>query len=219
MKKTIALAILFIASYSVTHAQIKKDAILLGGQVGFSSSKSAELPSTPSIKYNNALFNISAGKATKENAVVGLYGGYGNGKNENVYSNNTSNIATTTNTSAGVFYREYKSLGKNFYFFGEVNAGYRGYKQEYENKVLNTTSFTKRTETGAELGLTPGVSYQLLKKMQLEILMPSFADLSYTTTKNSGTNVTTTTGNAFRFNTSLSNSFLNSLAVGFKFVL
>lgn len=219
MKKTIAMAVLFTAAYSVTHAQIKKDAVLLGGQVSFYSSKTSDNSTPPNTTNNNAFVNISAGKAIKENTVVGLYGGYGQGKSENIYSNNSSNKSTGTNTSAGVFYRKYKGLGKNFYFFGEVNAGYRGYKQDYENKAFGTTTTTTSTETGAELGLTPGLSYQLFKKMQLEVVMPSFAGLRYATTKNSGSNITTTKGNSFQFSTSLNNSVLNSLAVGFKFVL
>jgi hypothetical protein len=219
MKKTIAMAVLCSAAYSVTHAQIKKDAILLGGQVSVYSSKSSDNSTPPNTINNNAVFNLSAGKAIKENTVVGIYGGYGQGKNENIYSNSSSSKSTGTNTSAGVFYRKYKGLGKNFYFFGEANAGYRGYKQEYENKVIGATTTTTNTETGVELGLTPGLSYQLCKKMQLEILMPAFAGLRYATTKNSGSNITTTKGNLFQFSTSLNNSALNSLAVGFKFVL
>jgi hypothetical protein len=219
MKKTIAMAVLFTAAYSGTHAQIKKDAILLGGQVSVYSSKTSDNSTPPNTTNNNAFLNLSAGKAIKENTVIGIYGGYGQGTNENINSNSSSNKSTGTNTSAGIFYRKYKGLGKNFYFFGEINAGYRGYKQEYENKVIGVTTTSTSTETGAELGLTPGLSYQLFKKMQLEVVMPSFAGLRYATTKNSGTNSTTTKGNIFQFSTSLNNSLLNSLAVGFKFVL
>lgn len=219
MKKTIAMAVLFTAAYSVTHAQIKKDAVLLGGQISFSSSKSSNNSTPPNTATNNVFLNLSAGKAIKENTVIGIYGGYGQGKIEAVYPNSTSNISTTSNTAAGAFYRKYKTLGKSFYFFGEVNAGFRGYKQENENKVIGATTTSTYTETGVELGLTPGLSYQLCKKMQLEVLMPSFAGLRYATTKNSGTNVTTAKGNLFQFNTSLNNSLLNSLALGFKFVL
>lgn len=219
MKKTILMAVFCTAAYSVTHAQIKKDAILLGGEVSVYSSKSSDNSTLPNNNINSTFLNLSAGKAIKENTIVGIYGGYGQGKNENIYSSSTSNKSTITSTAAGVFYRKYKPLGKSFYFFGEINAGYSANKQEYENKVIGATTTTTSTVSGAVLGLTPGLSYQLFKKMQLEVLMPSFAGLQYATTKNSGSNIPTTKGNLFQFSTSLNNSLLNSLAVGFKFVL
>jgi Autotransporter beta-domain len=219
MKQTIALAILCIAAHAVIHAQIQKNAVLLGGQISFYSSKSADASNTPSTNTNNAFFNISAGKAIRENTVVGIYGGYGQGKTEYIFSNSTSNTSAATTSSAGIFYRKYKGLGRKFYFLGELNAGYRRYKQENENKVTGATAVSTNTETGVEMGLTPGLSYQLLKKMQLEVLMPAFAGLRYATTKNSGTNIATSTGNVFQFSTSLNNSLLNSMAVGFKLIL
>lgn len=219
MMKTLTLTAAFAAFALTAAAQIKKDAVLLGGQVSVYNSKSNTNTAPPNTTNYNVFLNLSAGKAIKENTVVGLYGGYGQGKNENIYANNSSSKLTSTNSAAGVFYRKYKNLGKNFYFFGEVNAGYRSLKQESENKVVNTITTTSYTETGGELGLTPGLSYQLFKKMQLEVLMPSFAGVRYMATKNSGSNTAVQKGNSFQFNTSLNGGLFNGLAVGFRFVL
>lgn len=82
MKKTIAMAVLFTAAYSVTHSQIKKDAVLLGGQISFSGSKSSNNSTPPNTATNNVFLNLSAGKAIKENTIIGIYGGYGRGKSK-----------------------------------------------------------------------------------------------------------------------------------------
>ena len=219
MKKFVAFTLILSACCIFTHAQIKKDAVLLGGQVSVYSSKPSGNSASPKTNNNNIFLNLSVGKAIKENTVIGLYGGYGQGKNENIYSISASNISTSTTTSAGIFYRKYKSLGKNFYFFGELNAGYRGYKQEYENRVIGAITTSADTENGVELGLTPGISYRLFKKLQLEVLMPSFAGLRYATTKNSGSNITTTKGSLFQLSSNLNSGLLNNMALGFKFVL
>ncbi len=219
MTKILTLTTALITCGFIAKAQIKKDAVLLGGQISFYDSKSSNSNTLPNTKNNYAFFNLSVGKAIKQNTVVGVYGGYGKNKSESIQTSSSSNKATSTSSSAGVFYRSYKPLGKHFYFFGQINAGYSGYKQEFENKVIGSVITNTHTENGAELGLTPGVSYQVYKKLQLEVLIPSFAGIRYATTKDWGTNSTSTKGSLFQFNTSLNGGLFNGLAVGFKFVL
>lgn len=221
MTKTLTLTAVLAACYLFSNAQIKKDAVLLGGQVSVNSTKTkvTPTPANPTRENSGMVITLSAGKAVKENTVVGLYGGYGTAKSSDTYSNNSSNSSESSNTTAGVFYRKYKGLSKNFYFFGELNAGYTGYKQQYENKTAGIINTSTNTTTGAELGVTPGISYQVLKKMQIEILMPSFAGIRYSVNKNTGTNTTTQKGNSFQFNSSLNGGFINGLAVGFRLVL
>ncbi len=216
MKKIVTFTTVFTCCYLFTTAQIKKDAMLLGGQVSVYSAKNANNTNPPDTKYNNSLLSLNIGTAFKQNNIIGIYGAYGQGKSVNQYSSTSTYALKQSNYRAGIFYRKYKSLLKNFYFFGEANAGYTGGKQTatYPVAVNNTT----QTYSGAELGLTPGFSYQVCKKMQLEILMPSFVGLQYATTKNT-TQQNTIKGNSFSFNTSLNSGLFNGLAAGFKFIL
>ena len=217
MKKIILPALVFTGSYLFTNAQIKKDAILLGGQVSFYSAKNTGTPTPPDSKNNGAALNLSLGKAVNENTVAGVYAGYGKNKAENYYNGSTYYTSTTSNYSAGLFYRKYKNFTKNCYFFGEINGGFSGYKQSTEN-VQPSSNKSVYTQNGIQLGITPGLSYQIYKKLQLEILIPSVAGISYASTKS--TNQTTTIkGSIFQLSTSLNASLLNNVALGFKFVL
>lgn len=210
----------FITAFTVLHlfssAQIKKDAVLLGGHISFGSNKTSTTPASSETKNNSATFNLLAGKAFKQNQVFGLYGGYGQSKSENIFTNNT---ATTTNTSysAGVFYRHYKNLSKNFYFFGEATAGYNGNKSVNKNQQPATKSTF--TNNGVAIGISPGISYQVCNKLQLEVLMPQFAGLQYGSTKSTANNGSVSKSSGFNFSTNLNTSLLNSLALGFKFIL
>jgi Outer membrane protein beta-barrel domain len=219
MKKAFTL-LLFIAGGLASTAQIKKGAILLGGQLGFNNSSSDYTSNTPpntpqNQKNKGANFGIAIGTAIKDNVVVGINAGYGYYKNENTVGI-TSFTSTTDQYNFGVFYRQYKSLGRNFYFLGEAGIGYNGSKQTEKNTpVINDVT---RKSSGLQLYLSPGVSYQVIKKLQLEILIPGIVSAGYNKTK-SASQVNNTTQDNFSINTNLNGSPLNSLAVGFRFIL
>jgi Outer membrane protein beta-barrel domain len=219
MKKTFALLV-FIAGSIAGTAQIKKGAVLLGGQLGFNNStsdyNSTVPPNTPqNQKSKGANFGIAIGTAIKDNVVVGINAGYGSSNNEN-----TVGISSFTSTSKqynlGVFYRQYKSLGRNFYFLGEAGIGYTGSKQTDKNTpVVNDVT---RKSSGMQLYLSPGVAYQVSKKLQLEILVPNIVSAGYSKNKTTS-QVNNSTQDNFGINTNLNGSPLNSLAVGFRFIL
>ncbi len=217
MKKILSLSLLFICCGFLATAQIKKGAVLLGGQIAFSDAESENTNNQQQTqKNNNALFRISVGKAIKENTVVGINAGYGSSKNE-IFNNNTLNFSSDFKQySVGIFYRQYKKIGGNFYFFGEGGADYIGSTQKDNSFPVNNP--VTRKGSGVQLSLTPGISYQVLKKLQLEILIPEIAALQYNTLKTTSQN-STSKQNQFSFNTSLSSSPLNSLGIGFRLVL
>ncbi len=216
MMKTLTLITAFTVLCLFSSAQIQKDAVLLGGYISFGSNKTSTTPATNESKNNSAAFNVMVGKAFKQNKVFGIYGGYGKSKSEYYL---TINTATETNTSyaAGIFYRLYKNLNKNFYFFGEISTGFNGTKNVIQNHQPDTknSSITNRVA----LGISPGISYQVSNKLQLEVLMPQFAGLQYGTTKNTANNGSVSKSSGFNFSTNLNTSLLNSLALGFKFIL
>lgn len=216
MKKIINLLLLTFIATVTANAQIKKAALLLGGQISFYSNKYNN--TLPTTKNNGAGLGLSLGKAYKENNVAGVYASYGQNKNENRYSNSNYSTSNSYNYGAGVFYRQYKNLSRNFYFFGEINGGFSGFKQTQENVQPNFIDKFTNTQNGIQLGITPGLSYQIYKKLQLEILAPSVAGLSFAATKNTSQN-TTTKGSTFQLSSSLNSNFLNNIALGFKFVL
>jgi hypothetical protein len=216
MKKTFLLSAL-ISLFSLTlSAQIKKGSVLLGGQISAYHSKTHPSVIQSEQELNTVNFNISVGKAIKDNAVLGVYGTYAHAKSDNFYNGNSNYNSKLDIYKLGVFYRNYKKLAKDFYFFGELGTGYMGSKQ-IDNNVQGNNPI-RYTSTGAELYLTPGIAYRVFKKLQLELVIPQIAGMQYEVRK------TTAQGSVFKqdmfqFNTNLNSSLLNNLGLGFRFVL
>jgi hypothetical protein len=220
MKKIIGLCVLGGLMATTATAQIKKGTVLLGGQIGGGNNKSTSSGTSVNTesKRNAVNFNISAGKAFAENKVIGIYGGYGFAKYEyapNVVYQNAKN----NSYNAGVFYRQYKSLAKKFYIFGEANLGYYGSNEK--SNLNNPAGMVQTIKTnGITFGLTPGTSYQVCKKMQVELTIPALLSLGYQTAKQTYNNSPQTIKtNSFNANATTQSSFLNNVAIGFKFTL
>lgn len=207
-----ALVMLTIASY----AQIQKNAVLLGGQLSYSNNKS----DFENLKQKswNAVAGLSLGKAIRENTVVGFNLNYAPAKQTYQGTNGDSLITSTNRYSVGVFYRKYKNLGKDFYFFAEGNAAF--IYNVSENSKSSAIDY-KYTQTGGSLALTPGFAYQVCKKLQFEVSVPSLVSLQYMHSKNKTSDVAYNgKSNNFSVNSSLSNiGTLEWLGIGFRLVL
>jgi hypothetical protein len=122
--------------------------------------------------------------------------------------------------SAGVFYRMYKNLGKDFFFFGQANADFRWGNGDTEFPTsINNREFTS---FGGSLSVTPGIAYAVFPKFHIELTLPGLFGIGYnqntTTFPNASTpEEVTTSFNAF---TSIGpGSQAGILGVGFRLVL
>ena len=219
MNKVFLLATIITILNLTVSAQIKKGSILLGGQIGFNDSKVDYNNAQPDQKNKNSLFNISVGTAIRENKVLGASITYGQSDFDQNYNSNAFVNSRGNQYGIDIFYRQYKKLAKDFYFFGELGAGYFGSDQT--DTDLPGNYITKYTSSGGRVYLTPGVAYRIYKKLQVELLVPGIAGASYTVDKKTvaANNALNSTQNRFGFNTSLNASFFYNLSLGFKFVL
>lgn len=216
MKKLFLLLTVAVIFSLATSAQIKKGATFLGGQISFYNSNTDFNTAQSNQKNKYAYFNVSVGKALKENSVLGLYVSYGHNKVDNFYNGNTFGNSKLDRYNVGVFYRQYKRLAKDFYIFGELGGGYLGSNQT--DADLNGNNKVKYTQSGGELYLTPGVSYRVYKKLQLELLIPQIAGIQYSVNKTTSL-ANNSKQDKFQFNTNLNASLLSSLGLGFRFIL
>jgi hypothetical protein len=215
MKKIFGLLII-ICSCLTLNAQIIKGSILLGGQIFYYNSNINYGTTQPNQKNKSGDFNISAGKALKENSVLGFYVTYGNWKANNNYNGNYFINSKVNQYNFGLFYRQYKNLARDFYFFAEAGVAYISAIQTDTDTLGNNK--VKYTQSGGQLNLTPGISYKIFKKLQLEIFIPSIVSVQYTISKTkSQTN--NFKQEQFLISTNLNASSLNNLGVGFRFVL
>lgn len=205
-KILLLLAIIFCVALTV-NAQIDTGRFLIGGSINYYHSTNES--------YNSLYTNIQIGKVIKDNSVVGISLSY-----------STNNSSSTTNKlrqySAGVFYRKYKSLGKDFYLFGELDASY-----QYSNNVItffqNANQSYYANSNGVTINFIPGISYAMCKRLQIELSMPNLATISYYHAKTIDSGLQPGTvpqkRDSFYANASLNTSLLSNFGIGFKFLL
>jgi hypothetical protein len=211
-KKILLAAFIGLIVATQSNAQIKKGAILLGGQLGFSYSdnNSGVGDDTKTTSFN---FSPAVGKAIKENLVIGVDLNFVAGSSKTGSSSQTS----PKTYGAGFFARQYKNLGKGFYFFGQGRAGFN-YNQT-TSTYNNTIPPVSQNYTGYNIGLTvyPGVSYAVSNKFQLEMALNNLAYLQYTHSKQTETYNPDIKSDNFQLGSSLSS--LSGLVIGFRFLL
>lgn len=170
MKKLLPLIIVSLCIASTLSAQIGKGSILLGGNLGFTSTTSG------SDKNEGFLISPSLGMAVAENLIAGVNVRY-------VFSESSGSASETRNYGAGFFLRKYKHLGKGFYLFGEGELGFDRFREK-QRVVNNQIPDVVISRTNAfRLGLAPGISYALTKRLQLELMFTDLLSVSYSTTK------------------------------------
>lgn len=220
MKKIYSLSLLLACTGLMGTAQIKKGAILLGGQLSYNSNSNAywnvNQPNQTNQKSSGGNFNIAIGKAFKENTVTGVNIGFGSSKSDNFYNGSTYYNSHSNQYNLGLFYRKYKKLSGDFYFFGEGCVGFFSNKQTNTDIPLNNKTIIKGL--GGNLFLTPGISYKICKKLQIEITMPGILNANYISYK-AAPQTSNPNQKQFAISSSLNGTLLNSVGFGFRFVL
>jgi hypothetical protein len=218
MRKIYAI-LFFILVSSVVNAQIKKNSFLLGGQLLY-LNENYSYDNQDNQKREGGTIGVSLGKAFKENSVIGLNLGFTPLKETNFYTGNDTVTTRYNRFNIGGFFREYKKLAKDFYFFGEVEGAAIVANQTSSYKL--TTGDVKATQRGGFISITPGISYRVFKKMHLEITIPNILSIQYLATKIDSRNsqIKNSKTQQFLFYSNLNNNTSFSwLGVGFRFLL
>lgn len=174
MKKALRLAIIACLFTTVSNAQIAKGSLLLGTDLGFSSSKASD--SIQQNKQSSFSFSPSIGFAVKENTVLGLQVYSGMGKTQYYLS---YPVYKTTTYGAGIFLRRYLPLGKAVYLFGEGEA----YGMTTNGKQTSTDYTSTSKETRIGLSAYPGVMYTVTRRFQLEAGLANLIAFEYRNSK------------------------------------
>jgi hypothetical protein len=212
----ILLSLLVTFSIFSASAQFKKADMLIGADLSYSSNKTTSVYYTGEQKTNSGVFDISFGKAIKDNAVVGINLSYQ--PNLNTYNYGAGLISNRTdNYGIGIFYRVYKNLGKDFYLFGEAGGGYNGSTSSMTDSTGNKTS--TGTGSGGRIYITPGIAYKISSKFFLELSIPEIFNAAYTSTKTKAGSVTINSSDAFAAGVNIDSNPLTSLGIGFRLIL
>ena len=219
MKITFLSSLLFLSIY--TSAQIKKGAIFLGGDISFGGSNSTNNLS-PTQTSNSTSFGIgiNAGKAVKENLIVGVKVGFSSINYKQDPTLTTFSKDELNSFGGGVWLRKYYTLSKAFYVFADAsltsNFGKRN--QQYNQPVYQIN----QKSTNLSLTLFPGIAYQMRKRFFLEaslnnLLSIGYAHNTYKQTDSNGVLINSNTSNSYSGAIGFGNS--NPLQIGARWIL
>jgi hypothetical protein len=162
MKRKYLLFLLLATIVSnLLQAQIKKGTLLIGGSISFMNGLDEFDNNTYELKTIGIGIWPSAGKAIKDNLVLGVFGQYGHNRQE--YENQLFGYELN-NFSMGMFLRRYLQVVKRFYLFGQCHLqGSYTISRNYWN-----TGFRKTQIYGIHVGVYPGLSFALNRKIHFE---------------------------------------------------
>lgn len=222
MKSKLLFSLFALTCVLTSQAQINKSAVLLGGSIGYNKGKSDTWQQD--IKIKTFIFSPAIGIAVKENLVVGARFNYlkqtQNNQNDGYYTNKQD--IDTKNYGGGLFVRGYVSVINRLYVFGEGTASYTVLRETntqtstYNEKMVRKT---KGYSTG--LSFTPGVSFAVSKKFQIEGGFNSLFNVSYLKSKtNYGTGyVNVQPDKQELLSAGISHDDNSMFYVGFRFVI
>lgn len=170
MKKLFILNFLMLCAI-VTHAQLSKGTVQIGGLVSYSRTSNDYEFSPPILddsKSSTLTISPRAGIFISDKSVIGLGIEYSRDMSDGTYSSDFGVIDTKTiiNVFAfGPYYRFYKSLGTNAALFlhAEATVGFGNQKLELDSEPdFHTNTFIFRAAA------SPGITFFITEKWGLE---------------------------------------------------
>ncbi|HEY4108342.1 hypothetical protein [Puia sp.] len=217
MKKLYVLFVT-VCCCGAAHAQLKKGAIALGGNLSYSDATQTSSNGTDYTYRTRGLSVAPAfGKMIKDNLMFGFDIDYTNTKYD--YPMNQTN--TANGFGAGIFIRKYKSLGNGFYLFGQSRLGGSYSHSGIDEPTGNEPTRDVTNSYGFSLQFLPGIAYSLSRKWQLEAGLPNFFAVNYahTTDTQSFTTQPDVVNKSSNFSIQSSLAGNNSLSVGLRYFI
>ena len=218
MKLKLLFSLFALTCVLTSQAQIEKGSLLLGSSIGYSQGKTkVEQATAVSSKNNTFSFSPSIGVALKENLVAGVRFDYLKNTSKYTYDANNAQNGEIKNYGGGIFIRRYVPVVNRLYVFGEGTAFYKTIKQTSTQTYYNSKTEIKNKGWGTGLSITPGISFGVSKKFQIEGGFNSLLNVSYAKSKITGN--TTATQKAESFSGGIGNDDESMFYVGFRFIL
>ncbi|GAA4320383.1 hypothetical protein [Flaviaesturariibacter amylovorans] len=211
--KKIVLACLPVLSATLSHAQLDKGRVGIGGTFGVSTNKVEATPFSPAYSTTQTYVSPSVSLFVRNNVALGLHGYYSNGTDNN---NGPGFENTNRSYGGGISLRKFWPIANNFFVFGQtginVQAGKGTYWQNGMQEVRNRAF-------GANAYLYPGISYLFRDRFQLEASLTNLLNISYTQNTTNNPSNPNVQQKSSALNLSTSAATQNPLSVGFSVLL
>lgn len=176
MKRILLSALTITALTFSAKAQVEKGTVWVGTNARFFSQDfSHEAPSMTFTKSKGYHFTPSVGYTFKDNQVAGLTLGFGHSSMKGSSAEGASDAYGT-----GVFYRRYFKLVKGLYVYGQ---GFADYSFSHTTAHASTDYFSDTRQHSVQVGIYPGVSYRLHKRVFVEAAWQRVPTFNYTNTR------------------------------------
>ena len=230
MKKNFTIfTVLYFISQSA-FAQFTKGQKLIGGNVSFSTSSG----SFDGSSFNNSNINntsntgigadISKAKFISPKTLLGIglaYGYYRYVVDQQAPANNNNYKYTSHSGGVNVFAQRFISLGNNF-FFTILTGGTIGYNYSKQTD-FTSKAILKAKGYSINANITPGLSYKINDRFLFDAFLSNFifAYFQHTdaTSNYPQPQEEKTHRNNFYISTSLSNTSLGNVGLGFRWLL
>jgi hypothetical protein len=215
MKQKLLLnCIITLAFSSSAFAQFQKGDKVLGFGLNIGTSKSEQAGNQQSSNSSSSYgLSTGLGFAVSEHRLHGFFvnGNYGVSKSE--FSGQPTAKSDNYNIGAGCFTKIFRPLGKNFFVFGEANAGFN-----YSEQKQNSSTLVQK-QYGASVSLYPGIAYKWSKRLLLEARFGDFVTAVYSRNENRTSNNDKAVSNNFSINSSLGLGYLQNFGIGARWII
>ncbi|HEX8334187.1 MAG TPA: hypothetical protein VF622_16315 [Segetibacter sp.] len=225
MIKIYSLAILLSLSTVFAQAQFVTGQRVLGGNIGFSTNKRENISNGISTTNSTAfLLSPSLGSFTKPNVLrgVGLSYGYSIQKSEYSLNNSTQRIPNHL-IGINLFSQRFFSLSEKIFFTTNTGGAVTYSFGKNINKNNNNVNETKSSGYGIAINFAPGLSYRLTQRLLFDAYLSNLINVRYSHTETKYNNPpnmdTRSTHNNFSISSSLSNTSLGNVGLGFRWLL
>lgn len=208
--------LLFFAFNSYAQVDFPKGSLLLGGSIGYNNAKSGNASLYESKGYSFSVLP-AIGLAIKENLFAGVSVGYIHSNTKILNSSSgATDSGTLNNYFYGLFLRKYKPLKYGFSIF--LQGDLAGYSIKDVSRGNTQPTETIQKSKGVELSLTPGISYNISSRFQLESGFNKIVSVTYGEIKTIRSDSPINKTRLFSATANL-NNFGSQLFFGFRFLL
>lgn len=216
MKKIVTFSIIVLLAFNAS-AQFNKGNKVLGLGLNFNSSTIQRQDNNLTQNTKEQLSNLSLelGFATRQNLVMGFYLNGGFGTSENEYGNPVSTVFKSKlyNVGGGLFVRNYKKIGGDFFVFGDIRAGINS--AETKNVI---SEFVEYKRSAVSAGIYPGLAYKWNNKFLLELRFADLLSINYVQQR-SYMGITAIESKNFNVGSSLGLGYLSNIGIGARWII
>jgi hypothetical protein len=221
MRKMMMLFVLFVLGSVAASAQFTKGQKVIGGSMALAGSNANYVPGSEYKSQQLAWsFNPSFGWFSKTNRLCGISLLYDHYKQDYTNSNSTYLLSSSA-IGIGAFSQRFYSLAGNLYFTVNNSASASYVFGKAREVSLGTERTSDNSGYRINLGIAPGISYQLSPRFLIDGYLSNLVNVSYTHLDYEGT-ITSSEGSKsdnFSLSTSLGSNALSNLGVGFRWLL